>query len=107
VSIRLENNSDIRELVLMSIGTNKVSWWADGDFGSELYLLRASSKVDGDTAGSLKRMIEGCLAWLIADGIAKDILVSASRSGKNRIEYTVEVRRPNGNNFLVKDVWDV
>lgn len=104
---RLENWSDIRELVLMSIGTDKGTWWADVDFGSELFVLRANGRVDGNTEGTLKRMVEDCLGWLVSYGLAKKITVSASRSGKNSIGYNVEVFKPDGNNFLIKDVWNV
>ena len=41
---KLENWQDIRELILMSIGTDKGRWWADKEFGSELWKLRQSGK---------------------------------------------------------------
>jgi phage gp46-like protein len=106
-TVRLESWCDIRELVLMSVGTDKGSWWADADFGSELFLLRASGRVDGNTAGDLKRMIGDCLDWLVKDGLVKKITVSASRSGKNSIDYEVGVFKPDGDNILIKDVWNV
>lgn len=39
---KIENWSDIRELVLMSIGTDKGRWWAYPEFGSELLQAQKS-----------------------------------------------------------------
>lgn len=102
----IENWSDIRELVQMSIGTDKGSWWADPNFGSELYLLKASGKVNGKTAGTFKRMLQECLEWLVTDGLAKNIYCTIERTGKNEISYWVEVIQPNKNKVLIKDVWN-
>jgi phage gp46-like protein len=102
----IENWNDIRELVLMSIGTDKGSWWADPDFGSELYLLREKGMVDGKTAGTFKRMLQECLAWIVDDGLAERIICNAERSGNNEIAYTVEIIQPNGGSLLIKEVWN-
>jgi phage gp46-like protein len=105
-SIAVENWSDIRELVQMSIGTDKGSWWADPNFGSELFLLRQNGKVDGKTAGNFKRMLRECLAWIVADGIAREINCEAQRTGKNEITYTVETIQPNGGGEFIEEVWN-
>ena len=106
MTVKVENWNDIRELVLMSIGTNKGTWWADPDFGSELFLLREYGKVDEKTAGNFKRMLQECLAWIIIDGLVKRINCFVERTGKNEISYTVELFQPDGGNFFVKDVWN-
>jgi phage gp46-like protein len=105
-TIRIEQCFDIRELVLMSIGTDKGSWWADPGFGSELYLLKQNGKVDGKTAGNFKRMLQECLAWISADGLADRINCSVERIGKNEIAYTVETIQPNGSSIFIKDTWN-
>jgi len=102
---KLENWNDIRELVQMSIGTDKGSWWADPDFGSEIYLLRKNGKVDGKTAGNFKRMLQECLVWIVADGLAQRINCAVERTGKNEISYTIETIQPNGCSIFIKDVW--
>jgi len=102
----IENFNDIHELVQMSIGTNKGSWWADPDFGSELYLLRESGKVDGKTAGTFKRLLQECLEWLVEDGIVKKINFIVERTGKCEISYLIEITQPNGSNVFIKDVWN-
>jgi len=105
-SIKLENWNDIRELVQMSIGTDKGSWWADPNFGSELYLLRENGKVDGKTVGNFQRMLQDCLAWIVADGLAQRINCAVERIGKNEIAYTVETIQPHGGSVFVKDIWN-
>jgi len=104
--ITVENWNEIRELVEMSIGTDKGSWWADTDFGSELYLLKANGKVDGKTAGTLQRMLQECLAWIVEDGLAEKIICTTERTGKNEITYTITIIKPNGNSLVIKEVWN-
>jgi len=107
VSVRIEQWADIRELVLMSIGTDKGTWPADPNFGSELWLLKKAGKVDGQTAGTLERMIRESLQWLIEDKLADTIDCAAERNGKNRIDYHVTVTCPDGPSVTVEEVWSV
>jgi phage gp46-like protein len=103
--IKIEHWADVRELALMSIGTDKGSWWADPAFGSELWILSQEGKVNNKTAGTVQRMLADCLQWLKDEGIAAGIDCTAEQSGKNEIAYTVTVLRPNGNPVIVKDTW--
>ena len=105
-TVQIENWADIRELALMSIGTDKGSWWADPAFGSELYLLKSNGKVDGKTAGTLRRMLQECLAWIIADGIAKKINCITERTGKNEITWIIEIIKSNDDKLSIRDVWN-
>ena len=104
-TVNLEDWTDIEELVAMSIGTDKGRWWADRSFGSELWMLRQSGKVDGTTAGKVRAMLLECTAWLKADGIVKDIECTAERIGKNEIRYCLTVLKPDGQTLQIKDVW--
>jgi phage gp46-like protein len=105
-TVRIEHWDDIRELVQMSIGTDKGSWWADPAFGSEIWKLRQEGKVDNRTAGTFQRFLQDCLAWLKEDGLAGDLMCTAGQSGKNEIAYTVTVVRPDREPVLIKDVWN-
>ncbi|MDR1858666.1 MAG: phage GP46 family protein [Treponema sp.] len=105
--IAVENWADIRELARMSIGTDKGTWQADPDFGSELWLLKKTGKVDGQTAGVLERMIRESLQWLIEDKLADTVSCAAERNGKNRIDYRVTVTRPDGSLVTVEEAWGV
>jgi phage gp46-like protein len=91
----------------MSIGTDKGTWWADPAFGSELWLLKKEGKADGQTAGTLERMVRESLRWLIDDGLALAADCAAEGNGKNRIDYQVTVIRPDSSPVIVKEVWDV
>jgi phage gp46-like protein len=103
--IKIESWADISELVLMSIGTDRGSWWADPHFGSDLWMLKQEGKINGKTAGTVQRMILECLDWLKTDGLAKHITCYAEQSGKNEIRYEITVERPAGNAVQVRDVW--
>jgi phage gp46-like protein len=104
---KIEHWADIRELVQMSMGTNKGTWWADPAFGSELWLLRRQGKIDGQTAGTFRQMILQATQWLVTDKIANTIDCQVERTGKHEITYTVTAVRPNGDSALIKDVWNV
>jgi phage gp46-like protein len=104
-TVRIEHWTDVRELVLMSIGTDKGSWWADPAFGCELWKLRQAGKVDNRTAGTVQQMIQDCVQWLKDDGLAGDLTCAAERSGKNEIAYTVTVLRPDTKPLIIKDLW--
>jgi phage gp46-like protein len=105
-TIRIEQWADIRELVQMSIGTDKGLWWADPAFGSELWKLRQAGKVDNRTAGTFQQFLQDCLKWLKDDGIAAGVSCTAERSGKNEIAYSVTVLRPGREPLTIKDTWD-
>ena len=97
-------SSSIADLVAMSLGTDVGSWWADDQFGSALHKLERG-KLDGSTAGAVKQAAEGACSWLCEDGLAQSITVAAHREGRNRIDYTIEVRRPDGSSELIREVW--
>jgi phage gp46-like protein len=103
---RIENWTDIRELVLMSIGTNKGTWWADSEFGSELWLLKQTGKTNEQTVGTFRRMVLEAVQWIVSDGLAQKIECDAERSGKNAIAYTVVIYRASGDNETIKEVWN-
>jgi len=105
--IVIEKWADIRELVRMSIGTDKGTWPAYPNFGSELWLFKKTGKVDGQTAGTLERMIRESLQWLIEDKLADTIDCKAERNGKNRIDYRVTITCPYGSLITVEEAWSV
>ncbi len=78
-------------------------WWADqfgeidGDeFGSKLWLLDRS-KLSARTVERAKRYAEDALRWLVEDGVAKSVTVTAEAvPTESRIEIGVTVIRPSG-----------
>jgi len=106
-AVKIEQWANIKELVSMSIGTDKGLWWADPTFGSELWKLKQSGKVNSKTAGTVEQIILESLAWLIADRLVSNITCRAEQTGKNQIAYTVTVLRPDGGQpIIIKDVWN-
>lgn len=103
---RLENWQDIRELVLMSVGTDKERWWADKDFGSEIWKLRQTGKITPTTVGTFRQMVLDSVQWLIDDGLAESIDCEAEQQGRNTIAYCVTVHRPDGDTIEVKEAWN-
>ena len=106
-AVKIESWNSIEELVRMTLGTDKGTWYADPDFGSELWLLKKTGKVDGQTVGTLERMVRESLRWLVADGLAGSVDCAAQRNGRNRIDYTVTVTQPGHSPAIIKEVWDV
>lgn len=104
--IIIEHWKDIGELVLMSIGTNKGSWWADPSFGSDLWIIQQEGKVTERTAGTVQQVLLDAAKWLVDDGLASSIDCKAERSGKNTITYTITVMKPDGETIEVKEVWN-
>lgn len=91
----------------MSIGSDKGRWFADPEFGSELWILKQTGRVDGLTAGTLARMVRESLQWLVAGGLARGVDCEARRAGTDRIDYTVTVTRPDGSAAVIEEAWNV
>jgi phage gp46-like protein len=106
MSMRIENWASVEQLVRMSIGTDRGTWHADPSFGSDLWHLRRAGKTDGETAGTLERMVRESLQWLVSARIALSVDCKAERNGKNRIGYTVTVKKPDGGSISIKEAWD-
>ena len=102
---KLENWQDMRELVFMSIGTDKGRWWADKDFGSELWKLRQTGKLTPTTVGTFRQLVFDSVQWLIDDGLAADIECEAEQRGRNMIAYRVTVARPDGKTISMEESW--
>lgn len=103
---KLENWQDIRELVLMSVGTDKGRWWADKEFGSEIWKLRQEGKLTPATVGTFRQYVLDSVQWLINDGLASKIECTAEQSGRSTIAYCVTVTRPDSSTIEVKEVWN-
>lgn len=103
---KIENWQDIRELALMSVGTDKGKWWAYPEFGSDLWQLRQTGKIDAKMCGTVRQMILDSLQWLIDDGLATKIECETERTDRTRINWSVKITRPNGRDIKVEDSWN-
>ena len=92
----------ISELVKMSLGSNKGSWWADPGFGSQIYRIE---KVDSRTPALFQSYCTEALQWLLDEALAAEIRIGAERRGRSAIAYRIEISRPNGETELLESVW--
>lgn len=94
---------------------SKRGWWGDqfldvpGDkIGSKLWFLSRSKR----TQETLRRTEDYCreaLQWLIEDGVAKTITVTAIFEGvvsEGRWYADIKIEKPDGKTFKFKAAWD-
>lgn len=93
-------------------GTSRYGWWADtydddGEkFGSRLWLL-SRSKATGEVTLLAREHAQEALQWLIDDGVATEVNVTAERGEEGRLDLSVEVVRIGEKNLSARfaDVW--
>ena len=92
---------------------DQMGWWADlisepadDEIGSRLWILDRIGKVLDSTAVEMESMLQEAFQWMLNDGIAASVIVSAARSGLNEIRGSVNVKKPSGENIPFKFVWD-
>lgn len=88
-------------------------WWADlisdpiGDLiGSKYWLLDLKGKILNSIIIDAENYISQAFEWMIEDGIASKVVVSAERNGLNEILGSAEIFRPDGDNIPFKFIWD-
>lgn len=93
-------------------GTSRYGWWADtydddGEkFGSRLWLL-SRSKATEEVTLLAREYAQEALQWLIEDGVATEVNVTAERGEEGRLDLSVEVVRIGEKNLSARfaDVW--
>lgn len=92
---------------------DRKGWWADliseplsDEIGSKFWRLEAIGKIDNFTAVELENVLVDAFKWMLEDGIAARLAVSAERTGTNQIGGTVNIFKPDGDNIPFKFVWD-
>jgi phage gp46-like protein len=94
-------------------GTDRMGWWGDtyplhaGDrIGSRLWLL-ARSKITAHTVQRTRDYAQEALAWLVADGVASDVVVHAKRDGISRISLWCQIVRGDASRLDIRfnDAW--
>lgn len=93
-------------------GTSRYGWWADtydddGEkFGSRLWLL-SRSKTTEEVTLLAREYAQEALQWLIDDGVATEVNVTAERGEEGRLDLSVEVVRVGEKNLSARfaDVW--
>ncbi len=93
--------------------SDRMGWWADlisepeGDkIGSRQWVLERLGKVNNANAVEQESILKEAFEWMLEDGIAARVVVSAARTENDRIEGSVRIFRPNGDNIPFKFIWD-
>jgi phage gp46-like protein len=125
----LQTGQDLETACLVSLFTDKLAtpdfvptdgssdrrgWWADpyndAPLGSNLWQLERAKKTR-DTLGLARRYAEDALAWLVEDGVAKDIAVNTSwlgGAGSTWLGIGIAIVKPDGSltRFQFGWAWD-
>lgn len=89
------------DVVLPAEYTDRGGWWGDiGDadgyqLGSHLWLLQRE-KTTAETVARAEQYAAEALQWLIDDGIAAAVNVTAERCGLDNISLDIQIIRPIG-----------
>jgi len=94
-------------------GSNKRGWWADSykdtKIGSRLWLL-GRRKATAQTLKEAKEMVEECLAWVIEDEVAEEVVVENewASTDPNRMNMLVQLIKPDESvlTFKFNYAWD-
>ncbi|EHM03450.1 phage protein GP46 [Acetobacteraceae bacterium AT-5844] len=88
--------------------TDRRGWWGDllddQPIGSRLWLLRRAKHLP-ETLRLAQDYIREALAWLIQDGIAASLDVTAVWQGPTRIAATITIHRATGGRETVTASW--
>lgn len=102
VIISLFTDARAREDDPLPAGEDRKGWWGDalpqtsGDrIGSRLWLLRREKRL-ASVVGRAREYAREALQWLIADGIAREIVVEAEAQGLGTLALGVVISRPAG-----------
>jgi len=97
-------NTDIRSDIYFSLAVRRGSFFANMDFGSELYKLK---KVTDNSILLASQYAKQALSWLIQTGRASDIQAVALKRDTKSISLNIEVTQSDGAKLLYKNWLDV
>ncbi len=88
-------------------------WWADAygqlpdTIGSRLWLLSREKQLASVLARA-KEYAEEALAWLVADGVARSVLVTPEITRQGVLGLLVQIERPDGSRleYLFNNLWE-
>lgn len=88
-------------------GTARHGWWADAEFGSRLWQLERA-KTTPQTLVDAQDFVREALAWMVVDGIASGVTVTAERQDR-RLAMEIRIARPQAPDDVIRfaDLWEV
>lgn len=100
ISLFTDRRVGIEELPPLE--TDRAGWWGDmfpeienDEIGSKLWLLMREKQ----TNQTLSRVVEYCkeaLQWMIEDGIAESVEVSAEYPEREKLSLAISIQKPKG-----------
>ena len=122
-NLQLAAGDDLQTAVIISLFSDRVAqpddaipdstgnprgWWGDAGetvpIGSRLWLLDRS-KLTQATANAAIGYAKEALQWLIDDGVASAVSVSAEITRPNMLGLLVEITRPDGTTAAMNFAW--
>lgn len=110
LSLAIWNRSEIDSGVAATENVQG-GWWADAlnelPLGSKLYTI-FRDRLDESSLEKAKGLVKDALKWLLDDGVAKSVDVSATIAGKTSAEFVIVIKKPDGNDeeFKWKTNWE-
>lgn len=92
--------------------SDRQGWWGDafarrpGDSTGSLMWLLSRSPLTNATLAEAKGYIENSLAWMLADGVASDVIVTTERRG-DLFVFSVGVQRPGDAASRWQKTWEI
>lgn len=92
--------------------TDRRGWWGDAfaeeegdEIGSKLWLLERS-KITAETIRLARDYAQAALDWLVTDGVARSVEVTAERRDATSLDLSIVITRPDSTSRTYDYVWD-
>jgi len=112
VTISLFTDQRVSEDELPVEEKSKRGWWADAfpvtdqdKIGSKLWLLERVKRT-AETLRKFEDYSKEALNWLIEDGVAETIEVTASYDENNQLVAAITIKKPKGRTSRFQLLWD-
>ena len=105
-SLAIEDYMNITQLVDIAVLTDKGKWWADPDFGSDLWLLEQRGKIDSETLAHAKDAILASLEPLKVAALISAGSCECTALNKQEIAYQLTITRPSGVSLVIDRIYD-
>lgn len=112
VTISLFSDRRVKDEELPAPQTDKKGWWGDmfpvveqDKIGSRLWLLNREKRLP-ETLRKAEDYSKEALNWLIEDGVASSINVTATYDDLKRLQLAILISKPSGRESRFQVLWD-